>query len=233
MDSGVFAGLAKDFHVIALDLRGHGLSGKPHDSAQYGPEMARDVVRLMDHLSISKAHIVGYSLGSEIIAMLLANDPDRVLSATMGAGVGRLRKRDTDDQHMEEEALEYLKFGVSPKLFLEETPEGTPDPTDEQLRALAAVSLADPGRDRQALAALSRARPSRLVAPEKIATTRMPMLCIAGSLDPELPELNAMKNLRSGVTVTVIDGATHSGPSRALDRKEFLEALRAFLLGQK
>src|SRR5207248_1151366 len=39
VDTGVFAKLAKDHHVIAFDLRGHGKSGKPHDPAAYGREM--------------------------------------------------------------------------------------------------------------------------------------------------------------------------------------------------
>ena len=42
--------------AIALDCRGHGKSEKPHDPEKYGPEMAADVVRLLDHLKIEKAH---------------------------------------------------------------------------------------------------------------------------------------------------------------------------------
>src|SRR5262245_47423519 len=33
--AGVLENLAKDYRVIALDLRGHGKSGKPHDSKQW------------------------------------------------------------------------------------------------------------------------------------------------------------------------------------------------------
>jgi pimeloyl-ACP methyl ester carboxylesterase len=38
---GVFANLAKHYHVIALDNRGHGGSGKPHEVEKYGPEWSR------------------------------------------------------------------------------------------------------------------------------------------------------------------------------------------------
>ena len=71
IDAGVFKNLAADFRVIAFDARGHGKSAKPHDPKQYGPEMARDLVRLLDHLSIPKAHIIGYSMGANITAMLV------------------------------------------------------------------------------------------------------------------------------------------------------------------
>ena len=43
---------ANGFQLIALDCRGHGKSDKPHDQKMYGPEMAADVVRLLDHLKI-------------------------------------------------------------------------------------------------------------------------------------------------------------------------------------
>ena len=73
--------------MIALDLPGHGGSDKPEKPEAYGPQMAEDVVLLMDHLKIKKAHIVGYSLGGMITVKLLTLHPDRVLSATVG-GMG-------------------------------------------------------------------------------------------------------------------------------------------------
>ena len=46
--------LSGRYRVIALDQRGHGRSSKPHDPAAYGREMALDVVRLLDHLGVSR-----------------------------------------------------------------------------------------------------------------------------------------------------------------------------------
>jgi pimeloyl-ACP methyl ester carboxylesterase len=39
----IIAALKKDYKVIALDCRGHGGSGKPHDPKKYGIEMVNDV----------------------------------------------------------------------------------------------------------------------------------------------------------------------------------------------
>ena len=83
--------LARDYQVIALDVRGHGLSDKPTDEEAYGPELVEDVVRLLDHLEIKKAHIVGYSMGGVIAANFIARHPDRVLSGTLG-GMGWLKE---------------------------------------------------------------------------------------------------------------------------------------------
>jgi len=90
-DPGTAALLAKDHQVVALDLPGHGLSDKPVKEEAYGLELVEDVIRLMDHLEINKAHVVGYCLGSIVAAKLLARHPDRVLSGTFG-GMGWLRQ---------------------------------------------------------------------------------------------------------------------------------------------
>ena len=87
---GVSGQLAKDFQVIAMDVRGHGQSDKPTKEEAYGPEVVEDVVRLLDHLKIKKAHIVGYSMGGMITANFLVKHPDRALSGTLG-GMGWLK----------------------------------------------------------------------------------------------------------------------------------------------
>ena len=40
--------------------------------------MAEDIVRLLDHLKIPKAHLVGYSMGGMITMKVLTRHPDRV-----------------------------------------------------------------------------------------------------------------------------------------------------------
>ncbi|MDH6268633.1 pimeloyl-ACP methyl ester carboxylesterase [Rhizobium sp. SG_E_25_P2] len=74
--------------VIALDNRGHGDSGKPHDPAAYHPAlMAGDSAALLDHLGIGKADVMGYSMGARISSFLALNHPERVRSLIWG-GLG-------------------------------------------------------------------------------------------------------------------------------------------------
>jgi pimeloyl-ACP methyl ester carboxylesterase len=84
VDPGIVKELAKDYRVVALDCRGHGKSDKPHEAAAYGIEMVEDVCRLLDHLHIQKASIVGYSLGSSIALKLLLTHPERCSSVILG-----------------------------------------------------------------------------------------------------------------------------------------------------
>lgn len=80
--------LADGRRVVALDNRGHGASDKPHDPAAYASDvMAQDVRRLMDHLGLEKADVMGYSMGARITAHLALANPDRVRAALLG-GLG-------------------------------------------------------------------------------------------------------------------------------------------------
>ena len=84
VETGITKALAQDYRVIAIDCRGHGKSDKPHEPAAYGIEMVEDVCRLLDHLNIKKAHIVGYSMGGSIALKLLATHSERCLTVILG-----------------------------------------------------------------------------------------------------------------------------------------------------
>ena len=54
--------LAETFHVVLIDLPGHGQSGFFSNSTTID-RIAEMVKALIDHLGLSKVHIVGHSLG--------------------------------------------------------------------------------------------------------------------------------------------------------------------------
>ena len=87
---GVTKELAKQYRVIALDNRGHGESGRPAADSEYGEKMAGDIIRLMDHLHLTNARVVGYSLGGMIAMKLVVQHPERVRSVVLG-GMGWFR----------------------------------------------------------------------------------------------------------------------------------------------
>src|SRR5215510_12954197 len=88
---GIISMLSKKYQVIALDLPGHGESDKPTNEEAYGSEMVEDVLRLLDHLKIQKAHIAGYSMGGMIAVKFMTMHQDRVLSCVV-SGMGWLRE---------------------------------------------------------------------------------------------------------------------------------------------
>ena len=84
--------------VYALDARGHGASGKPHDAASYGEgAMSRDLRMLFDLIAVPVVHLVGYSMGS-LVSLLTASADRRVgrlVVGGVGASVAELGGADT------------------------------------------------------------------------------------------------------------------------------------------
>ncbi len=78
----------KGYRLIRFDSRGLGLSDKPHDRKHYGRAMVDDVGRLLDHLSVKKAHVVGYSMGAWVAMKLVTTHPGRLVTATLGGSAG-------------------------------------------------------------------------------------------------------------------------------------------------
>jgi pimeloyl-ACP methyl ester carboxylesterase len=74
--------LARDHHVIALDLRGHGESDWSRDG-YYLRDFASDVIGLADHLAIDRFDLVGHSLGCRIGLVVAGEQPERVRSLVL------------------------------------------------------------------------------------------------------------------------------------------------------
>ena len=81
----------KELRIIAPDLRGHGETSMPDENAcAAAPEQcftvadfASDVIALMDQKSITKAYVVGHSMGSVIAQELALNYTERVTSLVL------------------------------------------------------------------------------------------------------------------------------------------------------
>jgi pimeloyl-ACP methyl ester carboxylesterase len=229
--TGVFDKLARDFRVIAFDCRGHGQSDKPHDPASYGLAMVEDVTRLLDHLQIRRAHIVGYSMGGAIAGAFVVKHPDRVLTAVFGGSAPRMawtaeNERDTNELA---ESLEQGN-GMRP-LALRLWPVDEPKPSDDVLNQRARASL---GRnDALALAAVQRGNKAQVVTPADVRALAMPMLAVIGSVDPIKAAVDAFSKLKPALKVVVIDGASHGGARGAPSRPEFAAAVRDFLIAHR
>ncbi len=158
--TGVVEELAKTHRVVAIDCRGHGRSDKPHEPEKYGPQMAEDVIELMDHLGIEKAHVHGFSMGGGIVTQLLARHQDRIITASYGgSGV-----RETD------------------KAWLEKVPPDDQRDNDREQAARDTLAASE-YRDNDALAAV-RAYPWK--EGERgidLTNVTVPVLAINGSLD--------------------------------------------------
>jgi pimeloyl-ACP methyl ester carboxylesterase len=218
---GLTRALAKDYQVIAFDNRGHGRSGKPHDPKQYGTEMVEDVVRLLDHLKIKRAHVVGYSLGAFITLKLLTTHPDRLLTATLG-GAGRGRQTDLAFLDELAESLDQGK-GFGP-LLRRLNPPGKEPPTEQDIKTV--NQFLTPMNDVKALAAAIRGMRELQVTDEQLKANKVPTLALVGDLDPLKQGVDALRGQLANLEVVVIKGGDHYN---TFARPEFLATLKEFL----
>ncbi|MCX7899088.1 MAG: alpha/beta hydrolase, partial [Methylocystis sp.] len=125
--------------VIIFDNRGHGRSTKLYDPAAYSLDtMADDATRLLDHLSIPRADIMGYSLGARIAIALALKAPERVRSLILGGvGMNLIDEAGVPDgmaEAMEAERIEDVEDSML-KIF-----RGFAESTRSDLAALAACA---------------------------------------------------------------------------------------------
>jgi pimeloyl-ACP methyl ester carboxylesterase len=219
---GVIKALAENYKVIALDNRGHGKSDKPHDPAKYGEEMAEDAVRLLDHLGIKKAHIVGYSMGGMITAKLLTTHPDRFLTATLG-GHGGLKE--TDDMSRMAPLADSLDAGkgLAP-LIIALNPKGKPLPSAQEISVI--NKALSERNDQKALAAVVRSWKGLVVSDAKLKANKVPTLALIGELDPLKKGVDELEGKLPNLKIVVIEGADHMNAFR---NEKFIKELKAFL----
>lgn len=178
--------------VIAYDNRGHGKSEKLYDPDVYGaPLMAEDGRRLLDHLGIMRADVLGYSMGARIAAFLTLAHPERVRGLILG-GLGINMVRGVVGSGPIAKALE------APRI------EDVTNDTARSFRAFAEQTKSD----LTALAACIRG-PREKITPERLATIAVSTLIAVGSNDVIAGSGAELATLIPGAQFLDIPGRDH------------------------
>lgn len=172
--------LQRKRRLILIDCRGHGQSGKPHDPAAYsGRRRAADIVAVLDRAGIRRAALMGHSMGGMVALATTAYHPDRV-SALIVNGA-----------HPFAEDLTPLRAALKDHFeawlgFLKQlVPDLSPN-SCQRIRANDLVAV-------QASIASDRSDFSTALAKLDI-----PVLAIAGALDPHWERIRNFAELASG-----------------------------------
>jgi pimeloyl-ACP methyl ester carboxylesterase len=220
---GVLPALARSFQVIAIDNRGHGQSAKPHTSDAYRGQMAEDVIRLLDHLKIKRAHVVGYSMGGFIAITLLATHPERLRTAVIGgagwnpAAVDSLKI--TIDRLAD--SLEQGK-GLGPLVTMLAPTGNSPgaEPIEAANRWL--IQRNDPA----ALAAVMRVMFADQPSEVQLSANKTPAIAIAGEKDLMHSWAEMLARTAPNMQLATIPGTNHIS---TISDPKFLSEVQAFL----
>jgi len=230
---------APGFQLIAIDCRGHGKSDKPHEIEKYGPEMAADVVRLLDYLKIEKAHLIGYSSGSFIAGKVAATHPERVLSIVYG-GQAPLIKQPKPAAPAEKKPSEVSETEIFARAVDEGKdlgvylmavwPAGKPKPTEDQAAALAKFLYG--GKDVKAYAAAGRGFKYLGVTAEDLKKCPAPILFIHGGNESAIVKdsVTMARMVLGRGEEKVIEGGDHIS---TLGKPEFGVTILEFLRANK
>lgn len=178
--------------AIALDNRGHGASSKLYEpSAYHSATMTEDVRALLDHLSIERADVMGYSMGARIAALLAVNHPERVRSVVLG-GLGIRLVKGVGLSETIADALEARSLA------------DVSDPTDRSFRSFAEQTKSD----LKALAACMRGSRQTL-SREQVAGIRVPVLVAVGTEDKVAGSAQELAALIPGARALDIPNRDH------------------------
>lgn len=152
--------------VVMFDLRGHGDSDDLYDVSDYDRGvMASDILALLDHLGVTDADVMGYSLGAMLSLRFAMDHPDRCRSVVL-AGVGDRLFAPSGQIEPVVEAL------LADSLHDAKTPVG------RAFRAFADKN----GQDREALAACYQVPRDQLTDAD-LTQVGVPALVVAGDRD--------------------------------------------------
>jgi pimeloyl-ACP methyl ester carboxylesterase len=161
----------RGLQVVGLDWRGHGASDAPPGPAGAGIDaMASDAIALLDHLTLERVAVVGYSIGSAVALHLLHTHPDRFSGAALVATGDGL-------------------IGVPPHTFpaLQETDSGLLDRTEyphdlPAHRAIYWTFATQVAGNREAVA-VALSGDMTPCSPEEAASIGAPVLVVSGDQD--------------------------------------------------
>jgi pimeloyl-ACP methyl ester carboxylesterase len=197
--------------VVALDARGHGRSGKPHDPAVYGEAvMARDLSGLVDRLDAPSVDLVGYSMGAIVSLIVASQDPRvrRLVVGGVGAAAVELGGVDT----------RVLPTSVLIEALSTDDPAAITNRWAAEFRAFADAV----GADRDALAAQAAAVHASPIPLDRITA---PTLVLAGDDDPMAARPAVLADAIASAEVRMLTGdhlAAVGDPAFASSIVEFL-----------
>lgn len=195
--------------VITIDNRGHGQSEKLYDPSQYTATlMAEDARRLLDHLGIARADVMGYSMGARITAFLTLAHPERVRRAVFGGLASRMI---TGFSNSEE-----IAGGLEAQSVDDVT-----DPAARAFRIFAEMTRSD----LRALAACMKSSRMRIKA-EALAKITVPVLIVAGDKDDTAGDIQTLVDVIPGSRGVSLPGRNHMN---AVGDRGYKEAVVGFL----
>jgi pimeloyl-ACP methyl ester carboxylesterase len=211
-DTGWLDFLSPHYRVLAMDCRGHGQSAKPHEPEGYGlANMAADVIRLMDHVGVGRALLMGYSMGGRISLSVVASYPERIRAVVLGGIGGGTGAGSVSDPRRRDAIVNAL---------LAERAADVKEAVPKQFRQFAEAM----GNDLKALAACMAGFRIALD-PAELGRIRVPAMIVVGTKDELVGDAEPLAAAIPGAELVKLEGRDHLN---APGDKRYKEAVARF-----
>ncbi len=215
--------LATRFHVLRYDTRGHGASSAPRGPYTIA-QLGADVVGLLDHFDIERAHVVGLSMGGVTAQWLGAHAPQRIHKLVLANTASKIGSADAWQARaaaVRANGMNEIAAGSPARWF-------TPDFVARQPVVVGAMQKTVRGLDPEGYASCCEALAGADLTPD-LHRIAAPTLVIAGAEDPVTTVADARALVAAiGSAALATLPASHLSNVEAPDR--FSDAVASFLL---
>ena len=216
-NTGMWAGqidaFSENYRFIIWDPRGHGGSESPDEKDRYSLKIsAEDLLGLLDHLKIEKAHIGGLSMGGGIAARFALAHPERVAALLIidSASASGLSMKEAM-REMRQKTIELAEsrdmgavadyvIGTNPNLKT----QAEASPEERQRLRQMFLDLNPTGYANTIRALISETFPA-----DRLSEIKAPTLVLVGEEDPALEAARLIHSKISDSKLVVLPAAGH------------------------
>jgi 3-oxoadipate enol-lactonase len=221
--------LSRDYHVIVIDLRGHGNSSTS-DVPFTIDDMAKDIKEVLESLQVGQFYLIGHSLGGYVTLSLVEHYPEKMKGYALihstafpdseEAKTGRMIASKSIDR----DGVKPFIDGLIPKLFSDDSLINL----KEEVENTRKIGYSTNSKAAQQTLLAMKARPDRNIVLEK---KNIPVLLVAGDHDKIIPVEKSFSVEGNHILTKII---SESGHMSMLEKPDTLvEVIREFLQVEK
>lgn len=221
--------LAKEYHVILIDLRGHGNSSSSYDPFTID-NMAKDIKEVLESLQVGQFYLFGHSLGGYITLSLVEHYPEKlkgyglIHSTAFPDSEEAKEGRANSAKSIEKDGIQPFIDGLVSKLFSDDSLLNL----KKEVEKTREVGYSTNSKAAQQTLLAMKGRPDRHIVIKK---NNIPVLLVAGDQDKIIPVEKSLSAEGSHIKTKIIAECGHMSMLEKPDT--LVEVIREFLQNEK
>jgi 3-oxoadipate enol-lactonase len=217
--------LSRDYHVILIDLRGHGNSSFCEELFTID-DLAKDIKEVLEALQVGQFYLFGHSLGGYITLSLVEHYPEKIKgyglihSTAFPDSVEAKEGRTNSAESIDRDGIQPFIDGLVPKLFSDDSLINL----KVEVEKTREIGYSTNSKAAQQTLLAMKARPDRNLVLDK---KNIPVLLVAGDQDKIIPVEKSFSAKGNHILTQII---AESGHMSMFEKPDLLvDVIREFL----